>query len=118
MSFDQIAWIFDSRVDSPVSIKSVPVVIFRWTVITLLCLILGVVALLIAGACVGFDVKRMMDFVPYVRAGVILLVCCFMVYATYRNAAHRNRQKQQEDEALYREIAAYYRERKNGGPRK
>ena len=116
MSFDQIAWIFDSRVDSPVSIKSVPVVIFRWTIIILLCIILGAIALLIAGACVGFDVKRMMDFVPYVRAGVILLVCCFMVYATYRNAAHRNQQKQQEDEALYREIAAYYRERKKGNP--
>ena len=118
MNFDQIAWMFDSRVESPASIRSVPVVIFRWTIITLLCLFLGVVALLIAGACVGFDVNRMMDCVPYVRAGVILLVCCFMVYATYRNAAHRNRQKQQEDEALYREIAAYYRERKNGGPRK
>lgn len=118
MRFDQIAWIFDSRVDSPASIKSVPVVIFRWTVISLVCAILGGVALLIAGACVGFDLRRMMEITPYVRAAVILLLCCFMVYATYRNAAHRNRQKQKEDEALYREIAAYYREHKKGDERK
>ena len=73
-----------------------------------------VVALLIVGACVGFDVDRMMEFLPYVRDGAILLVCCFMAYATYRNAVHRNPRKQDEDEALYHEIAAYYRERKEG----
>ena len=114
MNFDQIAWIFDSRIDSPMSVKSVPVLMFRWAIITLICLIVGVVALLIVGVCVGFDVDRMMEFLPYVRAGAILLVCCFMVYATYRNAVHRNRRKQDEDEALYREIAACYRERKKG----
>ena len=116
MNFDQMAWIFDSRVEPPASIRSFPVLIFRWTIITLICSILGVVALLIVGVCVGFDVGRMMEYFPYVRAGVILFVCCFMVYATYRNAVHRNRQKQEDDEALYREIAAYYRERKKGDP--
>lgn len=35
-------------------------------------------------------------------------------WAFNRNAVHRNRRKKDEDEALYREIAAYCRERKKG----
>lgn len=114
MGFDKIAWIFDSRVDPPESVGNLVAFVFRWTVITFLCGVLGLVALLVAGFCVDFDIERMMMLFPYVRAGAILVLCCFMVYATYRNAVYRNRRKQKEDEDLYREIAAYYRERKSG----
>ena len=34
-----------------------------------------------------------------------------MVYATYRNAVNKNRKKREEELAMYKEIAAYYREK-------
>lgn len=114
MTFDKIAWIFDSRIEPPVNGGVLFALIFRWTVITAIVCVLGAVCMFIAGLCVGFDVGRMMAIFPYVRAAGILVLCGFMVYATYRNAAYRNRQKLDEDEAMYKEIAAYYREKKKG----
>ena len=48
---------------------------------------------------------------------MILLFCIFLVWMTYRRAARRRRARDAEDMALNREIAKYYREKRQGGTR-
>lgn len=45
---------------------------------------------------------------------MILLFCIFLVWMTYRRAARRRRARDAEDMALNREIAKYYREKRQG----
>ena len=69
-------------------------------------------AALVAWRCSRETSDFMWNF-GLVRAGLILALCIFMVYVTWRARANRNARKLAEQEEMYKEIAKYYRERRS-----
>ena len=102
--------IFDATFERPTTLAEWGRFAKRWSVISGVLTFTGVLAVMTAMAFVK-DGAALTQVISYIRAGLILILCCFMVYATYKNAANKNRKKQEEDLALYKEIAAYYREK-------
>ena len=117
MSSSSLFKIFDANVDRPVGISSFLFLFFRLRFLLLIVALLAVVAVLVVMQFTD-DYQEIYAAAMWVRAGLILLLCCFMVYATYRNAAEKNKREKnaqrEEDEQLWKEIAAYYREQRKG----
>ena len=109
---DPVDWIFDSRISMPHDIGGILRLWVRWKVLGIVVLVLGIIAALIAWCC-SKDVDDLMWNFGVVRAGLILALCIFMVYVTWRARANRNARKLAEQEEMYKEIAKYYRERRS-----
>lgn len=106
--------IFDSRISMPGSIGGIVRLWVRWEVLCLVLLVLGIAAAVIAYCC-SKDFPGFQWNFGLAKAGLILLLCVFMVYVTWRARAHRNAKKLAEQEEMYREIAKYYREKRQDG---
>ena len=106
--------IFDANVDRPVGISSFLFLFFRLRFFLLIVALLAVVAVLVVMQFTD-DYQEIYAAAMWIRAGLILVLCCFMVYATYRNAVEKRKREKtaqcEEDEQLWKEIAAYYREK-------
>jgi type VI protein secretion system component VasK len=117
MNSSSLFKIFDANVDRPVGISSFLFLFFRLRFLLLIVALLAVVAVLVVMQFTD-DYQEIYAAAMWVRAGLILVLCCFMVYATYRNAAERNKREKnaqcEEDERLWKEIADYYREQRKG----
>ena len=109
---DPVDWIFDSRVSMPHDIGGIVRLWVRWKVLGIVVLVLGIIAALVAWCC-SRDTSDFMWNFGLVRAGLILALCIFMVYVTWRARANRNARKLAEQEEMYKEIAKYYRERRS-----
>ena len=105
-----IAEIFDATFERPTTLAEWGRFSIRWLIISAVLTLTGVLAVAIAMAFVK-DAASLTQVISYIRAGLILILCCFMVYATYMNAVNKNRKKREEELAMYKEIAVYYREK-------
>ena len=107
-----IAEIFDATFERPTTLAEWGRFSIRWLIISVVLTLIGAVAVVVAMMFVkDKSASSLTQVISYVRAGLILILCCFMVYATYRNAVNKNRKKREEELAMYKEIAAYYREK-------
>ena len=117
MNFSFIFRLFDANVERPRSFSSFLGTLLRWRFLLSVLSILSLVSILLVFPFAE-DYQKAYSVSTWVRAGLILLLCCFMVYATYRNAAEKNKREKnaqrEEDERLWKEIADYYREQGKG----
>ena len=105
-----IAEIFDATFERPTTLAEWGRFSIRWLIISAVLTLTGVLAVMIAMVFVK-DAASLIQVISYIRAGLILILCCSMVYATYKNAVDKKRKKHEEEIAMYKEIAAYYREK-------
>ena len=114
MNTSSLFKIFDANVDRPVSLSSFLVLLFRLRFLLLIVALLAVVAILVVMQFTD-DYQEIYAAAMWIRAGLILVLCCFMAYATYRNAVEKRKREKnaqrEEDAQLWKEIAAYYREK-------
>ena len=115
MNSSSLFKLFDANVDRPVSLSSFLVLLFRLRFLPLIMALLAVGAILVVMQFTD-DHQTIYTVAMWARAGLIFVLRCFMVYATYRNAAEKRRREKnaqhKEDEQLWKEIAAYYREKR------
>ena len=105
------SWIFDSRFDWPERVGQIGTILFRRTALALIVGVVGVLSVLLASPFAKND-DELVWIASWVRFVLILFLGCWMVCATYRKMSDKNRRKFKEQAALYKEIAAYYREQK------
>ena len=104
--------LFDATVERPRSFSAFLGTLLRWRFLLFVLAILSLVSILLVFPFVD-DYQKAYAVSTWVRAGLILVLCCFMVYATYRNAVEKHKREKgahrEEDEQLWKEIAAYYK---------
>lgn len=110
-----VDWIFDSRISMPHDFGGIVRLWVRWKILGIVVLVLGIIAALAVWRF-SKDVSDFMWNFGLVRAGLILVLCIFMVYVTWRARANRNARKLAEQEEMYKEIAKYYREKSGSIP--
>lgn len=111
MRYTSLLWIFNTKVEPPSEIGLVTAVLIRWAVVTGLILAMSI----LAAAVVAFfadDSSKAVELMYYTRSIFLILFACWCAYSTYANIANRNRRKHEELTAMYREIAAYYHEKR------
>ena len=110
---DWLFGLFDAKQDLlEVRLGAFGFYVLRWAVSYVVVVGIGTVAWLVARKFTKSG-ESPMEWAMYVRSVLAFSVAWFIVYATYHNVAYRNRKKHKEDEAMYKEIAAYYREQKH-----
>lgn len=111
MNTDGIDWVFDTSREGTFPKGD----LWRWYVKRW---VIGFILFVLASiAGVATALVRPKDVAPELAFAVtmgvfILIFCIFLVWMTYRRASRRNRERDAEDMTFRREIAQYYREKR------
>ena len=115
MGTDGIDWVFDASREGtfPEDGGSWWRLALKYGVLEAVLTCLATLAVVVTFAIHPQNVSAEFAF-AVVMGVMILLFCIFLVWMTYRRAARRRRARDAEDMALNREIAKYYREKRQG----
>ena len=115
METDGIDWVFDASREGtfPEGGGSWWRLVLKYGVLEAVLACLATLAVVVTFAIRPQNVSAEFAF-AVVMGVMILLFCIFLVWMTYRRAARRRRERDAEDMALNREIAKYYREKRQG----
>ena len=110
---DSIDWVFDTSREGtiPKGSGSWWRVLVKYWVIGTVLVCLATVAAVVTNFIRPQDVAPEFAF-AIVMGVMIVLFCIFLVWMTYRRAVRRNRERMDEETSLNREIAKYYREKR------